>query len=274
MTQRQQTAFRLFCAAGYAPVGAAVIVGGDSQESSVNLVSGYQATTDHGSQGIAQWRIERLTALEQFCAANHLGSGTLAAQVSFQIYELGKDYPVLDKRLRAGMEPIADLAHDLCFQYERPNPVAANLRNRINQAQITLRDAQAATPAHAAVVIGAGAVAAGAHHFAGAGKAIMAVIVGAAVLSVLIALFNRWRVGHAVNIDSLSAAIQQMQTSQAAAATSQAAAVAAAAAKEKAIVADQAALAAAKAAIGSISASGVTSAPTASPAKSISNPSA
>jgi Phage tail lysozyme len=260
LTQRQQAAFRLFVAAGYAPAGAAVIVGGDSQESGVNLVSGYQATTDHGSQGIAQWRVERLAALEQFCSANHLGSGTLAAQVSFQIYELGKDYALLDKRLRAGSEPLANLASSLCFQYERPAVAAANLPNRIKQAQVTLRDAQAATPGHAAVVIGAGAVAAGAHHFAGAGKMVMALIIGAVVLSVLIALFNRWRAGHAINLDALSAAIQQMQISQAAAMAAQNAAVAAASAKEKAIAADQAALAAARATINQLQA-GVVPAP-------------
>jgi Phage tail lysozyme len=105
MTQRQQSAFRLFRAAGYSPKGAAVIVGGDSRESGINLVSGYQDKTDHGSQGIAQWRLGRLAALEQFCTVNHLASGTLAAQVSFQIYELGKDYPILDRRLRDRTAP-------------------------------------------------------------------------------------------------------------------------------------------------------------------------
>jgi hypothetical protein len=249
MTQRQQSAFRLFRAAGYSPKGAAVIVGGDSRESGINLVSGYQDKTDHGSQGIAQWRLSRLAALEQFCTVNHLASGTLAAQVSFQIYELGKDYPILDRRLRDGTEQIEFLAKDLCFQYERPNPAAANLPNRIRQAKTVLQDSQLATSAHGAVVIGAGAFAAGAHHFADAGKMVVAVIISVVLLAVMVALFNRWRQGQSADTDALAAALQQMQASQAAATAAKEAAVVQAAVKVKTIAAEQAALAAAKDAI-------------------------
>jgi Phage tail lysozyme len=252
LTQRQQTAFQLFRAGGYADNGAATIVGGDSQESGVNLVSGNQTTTDHGSQGIAQWRLERLTALEDFCAANHLSSGALASQVSFQIYELGKDYPLLDKRLRAGTETIDVLADALCFQYERPNRAAANLPNRIKQAKSILRDSKAVTLPQTGAIIAASAGAAALHQFAGAGKWMVIIIIGATIFTVALAALTRWLETHKNGTDALSAALQQMHASQAAVANSAQAAVAQVAAREKKIAADVTAVLAAKVAIGGV----------------------
>jgi hypothetical protein len=156
MTERQQTAFRLFRAAGYSPEGAAALVGNFSQESGVNLHSGYTVKTDHGSQGIAQWRLDRLTHLEEFCEARGLHSGTLAAQVQFAIYELGTEYPTLDALLRKGGD-LDLLTTMICNKYERPAKQFANIPNRIKQARITLNEAKIATGA----VVATGGVAAG-----------------------------------------------------------------------------------------------------------------
>ena len=250
MTQRQQIALQLFRAGGYADNGAATIAGGDSQESGINLTSGYQATTDHGSQGIAQWRKDRLLALEDFCTANHLSSGALASQVSFQIYELGKDYPVLDKRLRAGTETIEVLANALCFQYERPLASAANLPNRIKQAKAILQNSKAVTPEHGIIIMAGAAGAAAVHHFAGAGKWMVVGIIAATVFTVALAAITRWLEAHKTGTDALSAALQQMHASQASVAAAAAAASAQIAVKEKMIADNLAAVIAAKTAIG------------------------
>jgi len=155
MTERQQTAFKLFRAAGYSPDGAAALIGNFSQESGVNLRSGYTVKTDHGSQGIAQWRLDRLTHLEEFCEARGLHSGTLAAQVQFAIYELGTEYTTLDALLRKGGD-LDLLTMMICNKYERPAKQFANIPNRIKQARITLNESKAA-----GAVVATGGLAAG-----------------------------------------------------------------------------------------------------------------
>jgi Phage tail lysozyme len=155
MTERQTRAFRQFVAAGYSKGGAAALVGNASQESGVNLVSGYQTRTDHGSQGIFQWRLERLDALIEFCKERSLHSGTLAAQVKFTIYELGKHYPHLDSELRRGGD-VADLTSAVCWQYERPAKSAAALDRRIKYAKQVLTAAQVETNAKGGAIVAAG----------------------------------------------------------------------------------------------------------------------
>ncbi len=147
MTTRQQIALGIFVADGYDPTGAAAAVGNFSQESGVDLHSGYAAKTDHGSQGIAQWRLSRLDALADFCASEGLHSGTLAAQVKFAIFELGKDYSDLDNALRAGGD-IDRLTARFCWDYERPNKAQAGLASRIKQAHAAFDEYVAANAAH------------------------------------------------------------------------------------------------------------------------------
>ncbi|WP_026606949.1 phage tail tip lysozyme [Methylocapsa acidiphila] len=149
MTIRQQIAAGLFIAEGYDPTGAAAVVGNFSQESGGDLHSGYIPTSrsDHGSQGIAQWRLARLDALEEFCSGRRLHSGTLAAQIKFAVFELGKAYPELDKALRAGGD-LDKLTARVCWEYERPAKASANLSNRIRQAHNVFRDYIGANPAH------------------------------------------------------------------------------------------------------------------------------
>ncbi|MGH6822397.1 MAG: glycosyl hydrolase 108 family protein [Methylocella sp.] len=102
--------------------------------------------------------------------------------------------------------------------------------------------------------IGAGAAAGGgaaiaiAHHFAGAGNAVLAIIIGVAIIAILAATFNAWR--HGQRADALGYAVQQLAAAQAAAGAARMKASAEADAKEQSIAAEKAALDKAKAAIG------------------------
>ncbi len=127
--------------------GAAAVIGNFSQELGVDLRSGYAEKADHGSQGVAQWRLSRLEALTDFCGERGLHSGMLAAQIKFAIFELAKDYPDLDKDLRAGGD-IDKLTARVCWDYERPSKSAANLANRIKQAHIAFNEYVAVSGAH------------------------------------------------------------------------------------------------------------------------------
>lgn len=131
MVERQMRAFRQLVAAGYSKEGAAALLGNAIQESGPDLVSGYQKNTDHGSQGIFQWRFSRLHELNKFCEERGLHSGTLDAQIKFAIYELGKDYPRLDRELRQGGD-VADLTSTVCWEYERPPKVQARSIGGLN----------------------------------------------------------------------------------------------------------------------------------------------
>src|ERR1700748_1673700 len=128
-TQRQIQCFSLFEAQGYSPEGSAAWVGNASQESGNNLPTAFRTgALDHGSQGLMQWRLDRLTAYENFVKAKHPGIsaqelwqwyGRLDYQVEFAALECRTSYPTLDKQLRSGGS-IATLTAAICWTYERP----------------------------------------------------------------------------------------------------------------------------------------------------------
>jgi hypothetical protein len=166
-TARQIQAASMLIAQGYTAEGAAAIVGNLSQESGRNLPSAFRTgSLDHGSQGLPQWRLERLTAYENYVKTLHpreTGSaiwqwyGNLALQINYIAIELGKDYPALNRRLRTAGESVDTLTEDVCWQYERPSKVAANLANRKAQAE-EVYTALKKLPAKAAGVKAAGSV--------------------------------------------------------------------------------------------------------------------
>jgi hypothetical protein len=157
MTERQMRAFWQFVMAGYSKEGAAALVGNAMQESSDDLISAFQKRADHGSQGIFQWRLERLDDLVRFCQAHGLHAGTLVAQIKFAVYELGKDYTRLDRALRRGGD-VADLTAAVCWEYERPAKSAAALERRIKYAKEVLVATQLQSSARGGAITSAGAV--------------------------------------------------------------------------------------------------------------------
>lgn len=185
-TERQLRAFRQFVADGYSKQGAAALVGNASQESGVNLVSGYRQNTDHGSQGIFQWRLDRLNGpngLIAYCDQHQLHSGTLAAQVKFAIHELGTQYEALDERLRKGGD-IAALTEEVCWKYERPARQYANVANRVKQAKLVYNAAAAETNAKGGAVVSAGSAAGAILTYLGQGPGIYTLLFTIAAVAI------------------------------------------------------------------------------------------
>jgi hypothetical protein len=91
--------------------------------------------TDHGSQGIAQWRLDRLTNLERFCEERGLAVTNLAAQLLFLEHELKDSYPKLNVMLKEGTRSIANLTANFSAMFERPSKRYENLDFRIAEAE-------------------------------------------------------------------------------------------------------------------------------------------
>ncbi len=167
---RQRQAARYLVALGYPLRGAAAIVGNLVQESGADLRSKYlpPGKTDHGSQGIAQWRLDRLSGpngLEAFARAKRLDVEALETQLSFLVYELDHDYPLLDRQLREGRRTLENLTANFSAMFERPAKRYENLDARIRYARVVRDDAARAGSAGPVVAGGAvvsGAVGAGA----------------------------------------------------------------------------------------------------------------
>ena len=155
-TPRQLIARGIFLKEGYSPNGAAAIVGNLAWESKVNLDSTlYRVHADHGSGGIAEWRLERKDALIKFGGLN---AGLLETQCAFVIKELTEDYPILDEQLRNPARTVINLTANFCEFYERPNKALAHLDDRISLAQ-ALVNYKPATQAPPVVLSGATATA-------------------------------------------------------------------------------------------------------------------
>lgn len=156
VTARQKTARDYFIAQGYCPAGACAIVGNLVQESGTNLASAYApiGERDHGSVGIAQWRLDRKTALEMFGGAT---VQTLETQCAFLVHELKTGYPELEIQLHDLKRSVENLTANFCFVFERPNRKLAGLDTRINAAKLLLADYNL-HPAHEATVVAVGGI--------------------------------------------------------------------------------------------------------------------
>lgn len=209
MTIRQQTAFNFFVSKGYLPSGAAAIVGNLSQESGNNLDSKFRLQTDHGSQGIAQWRLDRLTRLEKFAVDSQMDVTDLTTQMFYLIDELSKIYPALNSMLKAGGRSVANLTANFMAVFERPSAQFAGLDNRIKQASLVLAASEASKPPVSppevipagAVVLGGGGAAAYSWHLGLNGILTVSLITltAAAVLVFLFYLSRRLTSPYAVN---------------------------------------------------------------------------
>ena len=152
--------------------GSAAIVGNLSQESGNNLdATVHRRVADHGSGGIAEWRLDRLTRLEKFAEDNRLNVADLTTQLFYLIWELENLYPALNASLKAGGRSVANLTANFMQVFERPAAQYANLHNRVKQANMCTvafaADLAAKKPA-VAETIAAGATAAGSVVGAGA----------------------------------------------------------------------------------------------------------
>lgn len=117
---------------GLPKVSAAAAVGNATQENQCRSVT--LGAKDHGSDGLFQWRLDRLSAMQSFANANFGSWQSIEAQAAFFAYECMKDYPSLWSDLHNGTKSLATLTANICDQFERPAAAYAMLDARIKYA--------------------------------------------------------------------------------------------------------------------------------------------
>lgn len=111
--------------AGWPRKSAAAICGNATQENLCRPVT--IGAKDHGSDGVMQWRLDRLTNMQRFCNMHFGRWDTLEAQAAFVMYEIKSSYPSLYEELSNGNQSIVQLTDDVCWLYERPARQSANI---------------------------------------------------------------------------------------------------------------------------------------------------
>lgn len=159
VTPRQIKCRSMLEVLGYSRSGASALTGNFCREVGPNLPTAFRtAGLDHGSNGLAQWRLGRLDAYKAYVqsqkpelvqAAAATGQkvddafwpwyGRLDFQTQFVAIELAKDYPALDHKLRMGGD-VAALTADVCWQYERPSKLLSGIAERIDYAKAVAAD--------------------------------------------------------------------------------------------------------------------------------------
>lgn len=120
----------------YPLVSACAAVGNATQESACIPVT--VGKKDHGSDGLFQWRLSRLTDLKEWAAHNF---GTASAwqeaevQAWFFQHEVATGYRSLYLDLIHGVKSVATLTANICSVYERPAEKYASLDHRIAAAE-------------------------------------------------------------------------------------------------------------------------------------------
>lgn len=117
---------------GIPTVSAAAVVGNGTQENNCKPVT--TGVKDHGSDGIFQWRLDRLTNMQAFGVKNFGAWDTIEAQAAFFSYECKGWYKPLWVDLVAGTKALATLTANICNQYEKPAAEFAALDARIKYA--------------------------------------------------------------------------------------------------------------------------------------------
>lgn len=144
VTKRQMQCYTLFEAQAYPPESAAAWVGNFVQEVGQDLPSAFRSHgLDHGSEGIEQWRLERLDNYKAFVRRGHPSAGdqeleawygNMALQVRYAALECARDYPSVEAQLRKGGD-VGALTELICWHVERPNVRYANIQRRIAAAK-------------------------------------------------------------------------------------------------------------------------------------------
>jgi len=140
--------------AGLPMRSSAAIGGNGTQENLCQPVT--TGPKDHGSDGVLQWREERLTGpdgLDPWCAAHGIPWDTLKSQAAFTLYELTQpQYVVLSADLRAGAKSLETLTLNFCDAFERPSAAGRKEMDRIRYAHdcltILMRNSTQPGPIH------------------------------------------------------------------------------------------------------------------------------
>jgi hypothetical protein len=75
---------------------------------------------DHGSDGIFQWRLDRLVNLKTFARKIEQPWDNIRTQAWFVLYELQLGYRALLAELMANKKPLKTITANICKIYERP----------------------------------------------------------------------------------------------------------------------------------------------------------
>jgi len=125
-------------------VSAAAIVGNATEENQCRSVT--TGALDHGSNGLLQWRLDRLTAMQEFCVKNFGTWQAIGPQSAFAAYECETKYPTLWADLVAGTKSLATLTANFMAIFERPAVATEALDVRIAAADAAYKAASAAPP--------------------------------------------------------------------------------------------------------------------------------
>jgi hypothetical protein len=129
ITTRQVIAYNYLYKSGYSVSGACAAIGNMVGEVGPNLTSGFSKVTDHGSQGVCQWRLDRLVGkdgLEVYCKDHNLDAELLISQLDFMMWEIQKFYPALDRVLRFEGDVHSQTKYFM-DEYERPAVATSHL---------------------------------------------------------------------------------------------------------------------------------------------------
>jgi Phage tail lysozyme len=197
MTKRQSQALTVF-RKRYPLKSAGAIVGNLSGESGNDLNSTvFRVHADHGSGGIAEWRLERLTNMIDFAHAHNADPNDLEIQCEFLMHELDTDprYVGLNAQLlNPRNRTIDNLTANFCEIYERPAKSAARLPNRIAQANKVVKEAQATGAVKGGVVVAAGSAGgAGALHAQNMPEMLVLALIAMAVIAVVFMIAAAWQ---------------------------------------------------------------------------------
>jgi hypothetical protein len=132
----QKTLADALASFGLSKTGIAAAIGNGSQENKCQPVT--TGALDHGSDGVFQWRLDRLTGpngLQGWAQANGLDWKTIDTQARFFAWECQNYYPVLWRELQSGIKPLATLVLNFCDDYEKPSWEGRVPDTRIKYAQ-------------------------------------------------------------------------------------------------------------------------------------------
>lgn len=196
MTIRQQQAIKIFMGGPYAVPGykpiqgrysaevAAAITGAITGESGVNLDSTvYRLHANYDSGGIAEWRLDRKTAMTAFIQARGKPITDFESQCWFLLYELENSprFAALAMIMRSpGDRTITTLCWDFVQVYEDPNMAVAHMDDlRVPEAikAYNVYKATGGSTAAGGIAVGTGAAAVTAYNMGAPAAAVLTLIV-------------------------------------------------------------------------------------------------
>lgn len=134
----QQQAYQYLIAQGYSPVAAAGIVGNLVQESGVNPTVN---PGDSGSaHGIAQWRGDRWSGLQDYAKQNRGSTNDLNTQLGYLDYELRNRYGDTYQKVMNARTP-GEAAGAFALGYERPKGAETGIASNVDGWQNRLQSA-------------------------------------------------------------------------------------------------------------------------------------